>query len=121
MNKFRKHILSEVFTTNVSIVILMGKRELVALLNLFSWCLVMVERLFLTVPRGCLRFVIVVFPDHTHLLFLTIFYNTLHYLFTELKFVCVDALYPRQQLFSHDETLPELNQYNTKDTTHCLL
>ena len=22
------------------------------------------------VPRGCLRFVIVVFPDHTHLLFL---------------------------------------------------
>ena len=30
----------------------------------------MVERLFLMVPRGCLRFVIVVFPDHTHLLFL---------------------------------------------------
>ena len=50
-------------------IILMGKRELVALLNLSSWCLVMVERLFLAVPRGCLRFVIVVFPDHTHLLF----------------------------------------------------
>ena len=48
----------------------MGKRELVALLKLSSWCLVMVEQLFLTVPRGCLRFVIVVFPDHTHLLFL---------------------------------------------------
>ena len=30
----------------------------------------MVKRLFLTVPWGCLRFVIVVFPDHTHLLFL---------------------------------------------------
>ena len=30
----------------------------------------MVERLFLTVPRACLQFVIVVFPDHTHLLFL---------------------------------------------------
>ena len=30
----------------------------------------MVERLFLAVPRVCLRFVIVVFPDHTHLLFL---------------------------------------------------
>ena len=30
----------------------------------------MVGRLFLAVPRGCLRFVIVVFPDHTHLLFL---------------------------------------------------
>ena len=51
-------------------IILMGKRELTALLNLSSWCLVMVERLFLTVPWGCLRFVIVVFPDHTHLLFL---------------------------------------------------
>ena len=32
----------------------------------------MVERLFLAVPRGCLRFVIVVFPDHTHLLFLAV-------------------------------------------------
>ena len=51
-------------------IILMGKRELIALLNLSSWCLVMVEQLFLGVPRGCLRFVIVVFPDHTHLLFL---------------------------------------------------
>ena len=50
-------------------IILMGKRELVALLNLSTWCLVMVERLFLAVPQGCLRFVIVVFPDHTHLLF----------------------------------------------------
>ena len=29
----------------------------------------MVEQLFLTVPRGSLQFVIVVFPDHTHLLF----------------------------------------------------
>ena len=50
-------------------IILMGKRELVALLNLSSSCLVMVERLFLAVPQGCLRFVIVLFPDHTHLLF----------------------------------------------------
>ena len=33
--------------------ILMGKRELVALLNLSSWCLMMVEWLFLAVPRGC--------------------------------------------------------------------
>ena len=51
-------------------IILMGKRELIALLNLSSWCLVMVEQLFLAVPRGCLWFVIVVYPDHTHLLFL---------------------------------------------------
>ena len=50
-------------------IILMGKRELVALLNLSSCCLMMVERLFLAVPRGCLQFVIVVFPDHTHLFF----------------------------------------------------
>ena len=47
-------------------IILMGKRELVALLNLSSWCLVMVERLFLAVPWGCLWFVIVLLPDHTH-------------------------------------------------------
>ena len=51
-------------------IILMGKRELVTLLKLSSWCLVMVERLFLAVPQGCLRFVIVVLPDHTRLLFL---------------------------------------------------
>ena len=47
-------------------IILMGKRELVALLYLSAWCLVMAEGLFLAVPQGCLRFVIVVFPDHTH-------------------------------------------------------
>ena len=58
-------------------IILKGKRELAALLNLSSWCLVMVERLFLAVPWGCLRFVIVVFPDHTHLLFLG--NNTIEY------------------------------------------
>ena len=50
-------------------IILMGKRELVALLNMSSWCLVMVEGLFLAVPCGGLRFVIVVFPDHIRLLF----------------------------------------------------
>ena len=55
-------------------IILMGKRELVALLNLSSWCLVRVERLFLAVPLGCLQFVIVVFPDHTHLLFNIIYH-----------------------------------------------
>ena len=50
-------------------IIFMGKRELVVLLNLSSLCLVMVECLFLAVPWGCLRFVIVVFIDHTHFLF----------------------------------------------------
>ena len=49
--------------------ILMGKRELVALLGLSSWCSVGVVWLFLAVPWVCLQFVIVIFPDHTHLLF----------------------------------------------------
>ena len=48
---------------------LWGKRKLVAMLSLSSWCLVIVVRLFLTVPWVCLQFVVVVFPDHTHLLF----------------------------------------------------
>ena len=51
-------------------IILMEKRELVALLNSSSCCLMMVERLFLAVPGVCLRIVIMASPDHTHLLFL---------------------------------------------------
>ena len=47
-------------------IILMGKRELVTLLSLSSWCLVIVAWLFLRVPWVCLQFVIVVFPDRTH-------------------------------------------------------
>ena len=50
-------------------IILTEKKELVALFSLSSWCLVMVVWLFFRVPWVCLRFVIVVFPDHTHLLF----------------------------------------------------
>ena len=51
-------------------IILMGKRELVALLGLSCWYRVIVVWLFLAVPWVGLQFVIVVFPDHTHLLFL---------------------------------------------------
>ena len=47
----------------------MVKRELVALLCLSSRCLVITVWLFLAVPWACLRFVILVFPDHTQLLF----------------------------------------------------
>ena len=47
-------------------IILMGKRELVALLCLSSWCLMILVWLFLMMPWVCLQFVIVVFPDHTH-------------------------------------------------------
>ena len=47
-------------------IILIGKRELVAFMMSRACCVVL--------PRGamrfCLRFVIVVFHDHTHLLFL---------------------------------------------------
>ena len=81
-------------------IILMGKRELIALLNLSSWCLVMVERLFPAVPRGCLQFVIVVFPDHTHLLIFTFFQNSLGLSLTEsaiLASCCLSAfLYIRR-------------------------
>ena len=50
-------------------IIVMVKRDLAALLSLSSLCLVIVAWLFLAVPLVCLQFVIVVFPDHTHLMF----------------------------------------------------
>ena len=52
-------------------IIVMGKRELVASLCLSSGGLMSVTcmSLFLTMPRVCLQFVIVVFPIHTHFLF----------------------------------------------------
>ena len=50
-------------------IILMGKRKLVALLSLSSWCLLGVVWLFLAVPCVCLQFVIVIFADHFNLLF----------------------------------------------------
>ena len=49
-------------------IILMGKRDLVALLSLSSWCLLIVVWLFHVVSCVCLQFVNVVHPDHTHLL-----------------------------------------------------
>ena len=64
-------------------IISMGKRELVALLSLSFWCLVIVVWLFLAVPWICLQFVIVVFPDHTHLLF---FYRRVNHHLIQVKF-----------------------------------
>ena len=58
----------------------------------------MVEWLFLAVPGGCLRVVIVVFPDHTHLLF----FNSLnmillerytHLVFSHLNMTTQDKLF----------------------------
>ena len=46
-------------------IILMGKREPVALLRLSAWCLLIVVWLFLAVTQVCVQFVIVVFPDRT--------------------------------------------------------
>ena len=68
------------------------------MLNLSSWCLVVVKRLFLAVPVGCLRFVIAVFPDHTHLLFLiikTTFCTTLKFILNK------DSIYIYYEL-SHE-------------------
>ena len=53
-------------------IILMGKRELVVLLCLSSWCLAIVVWLLLSMPQASMQLVIVVFPDNTHLLFLLI-------------------------------------------------
>ena len=54
-------------------IILVGKRELVALIGLSSHSLVIILWLYLMAPRVCLQFVIMVFPDHTLLLFLNRF------------------------------------------------
>ena len=59
----------------------MGKRELVALLSVSSWCLVIVFWFFLAVPWVNLQFVIVVFPDHTHLLCLPTKTSTITFFF----------------------------------------
>ena len=58
-------------------IISLGKTELVALLCLSSWCPVIVVWLFPTMPRVRLQFLIVVFPDHTHLLFLVLITKTI--------------------------------------------
>ena len=49
-------------------IILKRKRKLVVLLCQFSLCLVIVVWRFHTMPRVCLQIMILVFPDHTHLL-----------------------------------------------------
>ena len=58
-------------------IMLMGKREQVALLSMSSWRLVIVVWLFLAVPWICLQFVIVVFPDHTY--YFRLYFGMLEY------------------------------------------
>ena len=79
------------------------KRKLVALLLLSYRCIVTINVLwlFLTVPWVGLQYVIVVFPDHTHLLFVEI-----------LCLVCltVNPLYvvsdPHSGLISYSQSIP---------------
>ena len=74
-------------------IILMGKRELIALLNLSSWCLMMVEQLFLPVPWGCLPLVIVLFPDHTHYFYLLdFFYSGIQFYLLLSRYLCFFSL-----------------------------
>ena len=68
------------------------ERELVALLNLSSWCLVMVARLFLVVPWSCLQSMIVVFPDHTHLLI------CIHYSIVLKLYVGINKMKPAKSI-----------------------
>ena len=65
--KWTPHILESDQKVNM---ISMGKKGQIALLCLSSWCLVIVVWLIRTMPRVCLQFVIVIFPDQTHLLIL---------------------------------------------------
>ena len=44
---------------------------------LSSWCIVIIVWLFLAVPWVCLQFVIVIFSDRTHLLFLFLYVRDL--------------------------------------------
>ena len=82
-------------------IILMGKRELVAMLSMSSWCLVIVVWLFLVVPWVYLQFVIVVFPDHTH-----------YFLYREKhgKIILSETIRPRALIFGMYYHLVDLYQ-----------
>ena len=53
-----------------------------------------IERLFLAVPQGWLRFVVVVFPDHTHLLFCNSFPDCLKQLFYDFGVYLITKIIP---------------------------
>ena len=62
------------YVLSIFAILLTKKRKLDALLLLFFGCLVTVKVLwlFLAVPWVGLQFVFVVFPDHAHLLFMSL-------------------------------------------------
>ena len=81
-------------------IILIGKRELVTWLSLSSWCLIIVVWLFLAVLCVCLQFAIVVFRDHTHLLFYMYIY-----IITLTCLSLIKRVLHKEMLHSH----PEIN------------
>ena len=93
------------YVHSILAIILMGKSELVALPGLSSWCLVIGVWLFLAVPWVFVQFVIVVFPDHTHLifliLFLILFSNELHQPINNLSNNKVIGCHLRISLLAH--------------------
>ena len=82
-------------------IILMWKRELVALLSLSSWYLVIVLWLFLAVPWVHLQFVIVVFPDHTHYFIprYEVYRGYIIFAFSVIMFVCLSVCLSVCKLF----------------------
>ena len=73
------------------------ERELVVLLSLSSWCLLIVVSLFLAEPRVCLQ--IVVFPDHTHLLFCVICNSKFYSFIFKVGIIIVEDLHLLFYLF----------------------
>ena len=74
-------VAEEFFSVISSFAIILTRQiKLVALLWLSSWCLVDIGVLwlFLTVPWDGLKCVIVILPDHTHLLFETKLYLSIN-------------------------------------------
>ena len=122
-------------------IILMGKRELAALLRLSFWCLVVVVWFLLTMPRVCLQSVIVVFPDHITYYFgwplgSLVCYNYVLLCFCHFSMWCPGSgevldclfvnlilfysLHPSQQSFSYiGMVLPGLNQYLARINVSC--
>ena len=93
-------------------IVLMGKRELVVLLSLSSWCLVIVVWLFLAVPWVCLQFVIVLFPDHTHFLFADLTSSGMYFKHTKsrtrsenVKFICFPFSFNLSPNYYYSDTL----------------
>ena len=88
----------------------MGKRDLVSLPSLSSWCLVIVAWLFLAVPWVCMQFVIVVFPDRTYLLiWISLHFFRKELLIPKIRFSAFcDVIYCKSYLFVlHASVVPE--------------